>query len=71
MSAEIETGDYAMVRHFIRDRGDITRWSEWGEKYGAFKERHPELIDALDRVTSAERTLEAVLNNLPNDYEEE
>lgn len=59
--------DYAIVRHFILDKGDVTRWVSWGKLEPLFRKAHPELTAALEQLTIAERTLKAVVNALPDE----
>lgn len=62
--------DYLSIKYFINERGDTTRWTRWESRKPAIKEVHPELIDALERLQSAERTLKAVVDSLPSEYSE-
>lgn len=53
--------DRLMVDYFIREKGDITRWSAWEQRKPVIAAEYPELIAALKQVTIAERTLDAVV----------
>jgi len=53
--------DYDAIEYFHREKGDITRWSRWEERKPIIREIHPELVDAIERLTAAERTLLAVV----------
>ncbi len=56
--------DRGMVIYFIQEKGDVERWVSWEDKKDEIFREHPDLKDALDRVESAERFLQAVLDDL-------
>lgn len=58
---ELTESDLEMVRYFLEEKGDVTRWIRWEEKKPLFAKHFPELIAALDALNVAERTLRAVV----------
>jgi hypothetical protein len=62
----LTASDYAAVRYFILDKGDVTRWVGWREKRPLFEQQHPELIKALRDLEASERILKAVVESLPD-----
>lgn len=64
---KLTASDYALVRYFILDKGDVTRWVGWEKARPTFRRLHPELLAALEQLTIAERTLKAVVNALPDE----
>jgi len=51
----------------LKEKGDITRWGEWEERKADIEKEYPELIDALNRLIIAERTLKAIVDMIGND----
>lgn len=68
MNKELDEDDYNMINYFYFHKGDITRWASWEDKKPLFEKYHPELIDAIKRVESAEKTLKVIIKNLSNNY---
>ncbi len=60
----IDDEDLRMVRYFIEERGDVTRWCDWDEKKEAIFALHPELRLALNNLELAELALKHVLEGL-------
>ncbi len=60
----IDDEDLRMVRYFIEERGDVTRWCDWDEKKAAIFALHPELRLALNNLEVAELALKHVLEGL-------
>lgn len=56
--------DVRLIKYF-HDKGDITRWVDWEAKKALVEKQYPEVIDALNRLTIAERTLRAVVEAIP------
>lgn len=56
--------DLSMIEYFHKMKGDITRWAQWEEKKPLIKEEYPELIDALERVEIAEKTLNKIVDSI-------
>jgi len=57
--------DYASIVYFWMEKGDITRWSEWEDRKGLFQYYHPELIEAMKRLTVAKITMNLVVDSFP------
>lgn len=55
--------DICMLKCY-HEKGDITAWVGWEQKQAQIQAQFPELVTAVQRVEVAERTLQAVLNNL-------
>ena len=51
--------DYFMIRY-----GNVDRWARWEEQRPLIKAKHPELVDALERLNIARITLAAVYNQM-------
>ena len=60
----ITEDDIWKVKYFHTEKGDITRWVHWDDKKSLFEKQFPELIDAMKRAHIAEKTLDAIVNNL-------
>lgn len=60
--AALTEEDISSAAYFIKEKGDITRWSNWEEKKPLFMRQHPGLIAALSRVEFAERELSQIIN---------
>lgn len=56
--------DLAMVKYFIREKGDVTRWIDWEEKKNAIFQFYPELRTALHNLERAELELKHVLEGM-------
>lgn len=65
--SELTEEDYNNLSYFHKYTGDITRWVNWEDKLPLFKEKHPELIDAIRRVKSAKITLNIIVDKLSGD----
>ena len=61
MKDKLTDEDKAMISYFIGEKGDITRWCDWEDKKHVVEKELPELIDALRRLDSAEKTLSAIV----------
>ena len=59
----IQSDIYA-IDHFLIDRGDIERWSEWVARKTVIEKEFPELIAAIKAYEVAERTLNRVAGNI-------
>ncbi len=60
--------DKRMICHFIREKGDITRWTDWEERKADIGVEYPELIAALDNLIIAERTLNAIVLKISDEF---
>lgn len=60
MSDELTESDLLQLCYFYRD-SRITRWSQWNDKKHLFRKEYPHLIDAMDRLESARKTLDAII----------
>lgn len=60
--------DYAMIKYFWEEKGDITSWSDWYRKRHLFKEKNPELVQAVENLITAEGMLSAVVTALTLEY---
>ena len=56
--------DVSIIQYFHQDKDDITRWAGWEECKQRIKGSHPELIQAIEQLTVAERTLNAIVKGL-------
>lgn len=56
--------DYNMITFFHETNGDITRWSEWEKRKDVIQKFHPELIDAVNRLEIASRTLNSLIETI-------
>lgn len=63
--SEVTNTDLVMVRYFIAEKGDVTRWIDWEARKSAIRAKYPHLVDAIDRLDSANRTLKAIVDTLP------
>ena len=63
--SEVTNTDLVMVRYFIAEKGDVTRWIDWEERKAAIRAEYPHIIDAIERLDSAKRTLQAIVDTLP------
>ena len=68
---KLSDSDRRMIKYFITEKGDITRWCDWPEKKTLVAKIYPELIDALDRLKIAERTLKAVVEKIAQEGDDE
>ena len=73
-SSSLLIGDYMvtdidrnMISYFIKEKGDITRWSSWEKRKKDIGSEYPELIAALNNLTIAERTLNAIVEKIANE----
>jgi len=57
-------GDIYMIDHFLIDRGDIERWSEWVERKVVIEKEFPELIAAIKAYEVAEKTLDRIARSI-------
>jgi hypothetical protein len=64
MENKVTDDDITMIQYFFYDKGDITRWSQWEERKPIIAKEYPEIIQAMDNLNIAERTLRAVINQL-------
>ena len=53
-----------MLKYFLKYKGDITRYGYYEECLPALEKYHPEIPAAVRALEIAERTLNAVVNNL-------
>ncbi len=63
-AASVTDDDRNMIAYFLQEKGDIERWSGWEDRKADIGRVYPELIDALDRLKIAERTLDAVVDRI-------
>lgn len=68
MTIVITEEDRRMVKYFLEEKGDVTRWCDWEEKKEALFTLYPELHTALFNLDVAERTLKHVVEGIANDY---
>ncbi|HEC72396.1 MAG: hypothetical protein ACTSW7_01455 [Candidatus Thorarchaeota archaeon] len=69
---ELTEEDINSIQYFLLEKGDVTRYVCWEEIRHSVKRHFPELIDAIKRLESAERTLNAIVKNLNiDDLEDE
>ena len=48
--------DYDTFDYFFK-RGDLDRWTSWKDQKPLIKAKHPELIDAIDRLEIAKKSV--------------
>jgi hypothetical protein len=56
--------DKSMIRYFIQEKGDVTRWCDWEERKSQVEKEYPELIEVLNKIETYERLLKAVLETI-------
>jgi len=56
--------DLNMVKYYIEEKGDVTRWSGWEEKKDAIQSFYPELHHALHNLAKAELDLKYTLDRI-------
>lgn len=61
--------EFRSLEWAYRDKGDLTRSSLWLEKQDEIKREFPELVDAQQRLVSAQRTLAAVMAAVAENFE--
>ena len=59
--------DRRMVVYFIRDKGDITRWTEWESRKSIICEAYPDLAFALTQRVTAYCLMNAALDRIDRD----
>lgn len=64
MENNLTNSDLRSLVYYWQEKGDITRWVSWEEKKPLIKARFPEIVDALERFKSAEKTLDILIQNL-------
>jgi predicted nucleic acid-binding protein len=69
-TSQMTVEDARMVAYFVREKGDITRWVDWPNRQDAIAYECPELINALTLLEKAERTLDAVLSDILDRFED-
>jgi len=73
--SKLTADDAAMLEFFYSERGDMSRWVEWDRVKPLIRKEYPEVLDALERLNVAERTLDAVVNKMvetiSSNYEQE
>ncbi len=57
------------VLYFIKERGDVTRWTGWEENKGLILSEYPILMLALTQETLAEQVMRAALVLIEDDME--
>lgn len=62
--------DVLMVSYFLKEKGDITRWSSWKDRKKVILKKYPALGDAISRLASAEQTLKMVVDGMEWDDDE-
>lgn len=65
---ELAIEDYIMVEYFWEEYGDIRQWSDWYKKRSLFKEKHPELVQAMENLITAESALSTIVKVLILEY---
>lgn len=60
MSNKLTENDLLMLCYFYRD-SRIERWSQWDDKKQLFEKEYPHLIDAIERLDSAKKTLDSII----------
>jgi len=56
--------DKSDIVYFHQYRGDIERWVGWENAKPLVQKEYPELLDAMERLVSAKRTLSAIVMTL-------
>ncbi len=70
MSLTVE--DKRMIKYFLKEKGDITRWSDFKDKAQEVFEEFPLLRIALDSKHKAEKLMKEALREVDNSiYEDE
>ena len=54
---KLTQSDYDGLYYWFFERGDLERWCRWGEVRPLFAVYHPELINAISLVESAQKVL--------------
>ena len=67
MVINITENDVEMVKYFILEKGDITRWSSWEERKLTIAAAYPELMFSLHAAEMSQRNLRHVVENLRYD----
>ncbi len=62
--------DKRMICYFIKEKGDITRWSSWEDRKADIEAEYPELIAALEQLLVAERILDLVVEKIAESVNE-
>jgi hypothetical protein len=60
MSDKLTEHDLYLLCYFYKE-SDFEMWDEWENKKHLFKKEYPHLIDAMDRLESARKTLDAII----------
>lgn len=63
-SDHVVSGDIMMIDHFLKERGDIERWTRWKERKPVIEKEFPELINAMVNLDIAEKTLNRIVDNI-------
>ena len=58
-----------MVVYFWQERRDLTRFVSWEELEPVLRVSHPHLLDAIERLRSAEKTVDAIVDSIGNEIE--
>lgn len=65
---QITDEDRHMIAHFIRYKGDITRWTGWEARKDVIMAAYPTLVPLIDEVEQAERDLLDLVERIEEDY---
>lgn len=63
MADKLKLTEARTLHFFHHERGDLTR-GNWEQMEPILRRDFPQVIDALDRLRSAERTLDAVVDQM-------
>jgi hypothetical protein len=61
MTTKLNAAEARGLSHFHAEKGDMTRSVCWAELKPQIRERFPQVLDAMERLASAQRTLDAVV----------
>ena len=65
--AQLTEGDLANFEFFLRDKGDLTRWSKWEELKPIFFATYPHLKAAMANLEAAKFVLENTVKDIVYD----
>jgi len=61
---QVSDEELDMIRYFHKEKGDFTRYVEWEKLEPILRKSHPHLFDAIARLESAQKTLDAIIDSL-------
>lgn len=56
--------DINMICYFLKEKSDITRWSEWKTRKEIITNEFPELVEAINNLEIDEKTLNRIVDNI-------